>query len=115
MISLFNNAAFDVLIKSDQERNEHNLFTDLISVDCVHTLASYYVEVGFDDFNCTDKSSKTYFRMGAKDDATDEDKEIELLLIGGAEREILIGLLEAAVGLLKNDNLNIQLRSDTNV
>lgn len=115
MISLFNNAAFDVFIKSGQERNEHNLFTDLISVDCVHTLAGYYVEVGLDDFNCTDKSSKTYFRMGAKDDATDKNKEIELLLIGGAEREILIGLLEAAVELLKNNNLNMKLGSDTNV
>lgn len=84
------------------------IFTQSVSVDCVHTCETYSVEVGHTN-DCT-KHERTYFRLNLLDDGiTGERKELECIMQGKAEREILIGLLETAISALKDEELELVL------
>jgi hypothetical protein len=107
MISTFDNSAFEVHIKSGI-RKRADVATDLISVECVHTCQPYAVEVGTNAGWVDGKGAKTYFRLFVRDDETDTDKEIEFTMIGESERNILAGLLEAAVGIL-NGGIDLKM------
>jgi hypothetical protein len=76
-----------------------------LTLNCGHTCEDYTVEVGTDK-NC-DKFAKTYFFLKVLDDDTGIEKEIEFTMQGGAERQILINLLKAAVEILETGKLEV--------
>ena len=102
---IFTESAFNPTLNT---YSRDGIFTNSVSVDCVHTCETYSVEVGYTD-DC-DKHTRTYFRLNLLDDGiTGERKELECIMQGEAEREILIGLLETAISALKGEELELVL------
>ena len=74
-----------------------------ITASPIHTGEEYSVEVGTNEY--TDKYGRTVFKLSIYDDESETEKEIEFEMHGGAEREILIGLLKSAVAVLEGNEL----------
>lgn len=72
----------------------------IIEAKSGHTLEDYSVQAGAAGLG---KSAKTYFALDVYDDEEQKRKKIELTMFGEEEREILIGLLKAAVAIMEGN------------
>lgn len=104
-IDLFGSDASDIKIQVDHIDDEHrgSYIVTTFTASSLHTGREYSIEVGTNEY--TDKYGRTVFKLSVYDDESETEKEIEFEMHGGAEREILIGLLKSAVAVLEGDEL----------
>lgn len=104
-IDLFGSDVSDIKIQVDYIDTEHRdpYIVTTFTASPVHTGEEYSIKVGTNEY--TDKYGRTFFNLNVYDDESEAKKEIEFEMHGGAEREILIGLLKSAVAVLEGNEL----------
>lgn len=85
--------------------DEYPIFS--VSQVCAHNGYKYNIQVGRNNLN--GKASETYFRLKGVDHRSNEEKEIVLFLDNESEQTILINLLRAALEVLENGSLALQI------